>query len=374
MKLFLTILAYLMPLFAFAETTTDRLTLTPEKPLQPGGGEVRVTVSLEGSRIYTGYEMDITLPEGIELNYYKNAPDVALYKGSGCIYPFEEDRDGNKTFTHTATVSYGEVAARTIRIACISTSSQNFTSTSGKLLTIYLKASAFAKPGDVSLALSNCKLATFDDKTMTTTGYVPEQKEISGITVGNNATVPVSVTSQWGTLMLPFPAELPEGMKAYSCSSNDTENLILSPVNSIKAFTPYIVYSENGFTSNLTGTVNASNYPASDIVTAGYLKASVKAQTVTEGYVLQKQGGVVQFYKVNSEKPVNIPAGKCWAVLPQQLAAKAAFGITVDNTTGIASPNVGNTSANDCYTLDGIKVNQVRKGTIYINNGRKVIR
>lgn len=374
MKLLLTILAYLIPLFSFAETTTDKLTLSSAQPLQPGGEEVKVTVSLDGSRLYTGYEMDITLPEGIELNFYEGAPDVAQYKASDCIYPFKEDRDGNKTFTHTITASYGEVAARTIRITCISTSNENFTSTSGKLLTIYLKASAFAKPGDVSLALSNCKLATFDDKTMTTTGYVPEQKEISGVTVGNNATVPVSVTSQWGTLMLPFSAALPKGMKAYSCSSNDTENLILSPVSDMKAFTPYIVYSENGFTGNLKGTVNAHDYPALDIITAGYLKASVKAQTVTEGYVLQKQGGVVQFYKINSEKPVNVPEGKCWAVLPQQLAAKAAFGIVVDNTTSIASPQISNTSANDCYTLDGIKVNQVRKGTIYINNGRKVIR
>ncbi len=362
-----------MSLFSLAETTTDRLILSSE-PLQPGGEEVKVTVSLEGSRKYTGYEMDITLPDGIELNYYKGAPDVALYKGDGCIYPFTEDRDGLKTFTHTLTATYGEVAPRTIRIACISTSNENFKSTLGKLLTIYLKASAFAKPGDVSLALSNCKLATFDGETMKTTGYVPSQTAINGVTVGNNATVPVSVKSQWGTLMLPFSAALPSDMKAYSCSSNDTENLFLSPVSSIQAFTPYIVYSENGFTGNLTGTVNASDYPTTDIVTAGYLKASVKAQTVTEGYVLQKQGGVVQFYKVNSEKPVNIPEGKCWAVLPQQLAAKASFGIIIDNNTGIASPNASNTSANDYYTLDGIKVKQVRKGAIYINNGRKVIR
>lgn len=362
-----------MPLFAFAETTTDRLVLSSE-PLQPGGEEVECTVSLEGSLIYTGYEMDITLPEGIELNYYEGAPDVALYNYDDCIYPFTTDRRGNKTFTHTITVSYGEVAARTIRIACISTSNENFKKGEGKLLTIYLKASAFAKPGNVSLALSNCKLATFDGETMKTTGYVPEQTEIGGIKVGNNATVPVSVTSLWGTLMLPFSASVPSGMKAYSCTSHDTENLILSPVSSIQAFTPYIVYSENSFSDNLTGTVSASDYPTTDIVTAGYLKASIKAQAVTEGYVLQKQGGEVQFYRVNSGKPVNIPAGKCWAVLPQQLAAKAAFGITVDNTTGIASPNVGNTSANDCYTLDGIKVNQVRKGTIYINNGKKVIR
>lgn len=228
MKLLLTILAYLMPLFAFAETTTDRLTISSE-PLQLGGGEVKVTVSLEGSRIYTGYEMDITLPEGIELNYYKGAPDVARYSAADCIYPFTEDRDGNKTFTHTVTASYGEVAPRTIRIACISTSNENFKSNSGKLLTIYLKASAFAKPGDVSIALSNCKFATFDDKTMTTTGYVPEQTEISGITV-------------------------------------------------------------------------------------------------------------------------------------------------VNNPTALASPNVGNTSADGCYTLDGIKVKQVRKGSIYIYNGKKVIR
>lgn len=374
MKFLLPILAYFIPLFSFAEATADQLTLSSAQPLQPGGNEVKVTVSLEGSRRYTGYEMDITLPEGIELNYYNGAPDVAQYKANDCIYPFTEDRDGNKTFTHTITASYGEVAARTIRITCISTSNENFKSNSGKLLTIYLKASAFAKPGDVSLALSNCKFATFDDKTLATTGYVPEQKEISGVSVGNNATVPVSVTSQWGTLMLPFSASLPNGMKAYTCSSNDTENLILSPVSSMKAFTPYIVYSENGFTDNLTGTVNAQDYPTTDIITAGYLKASVKAQTVTEGYVLQKQNGNVQFYRISSEKPVNIPEGKCWAVLPQQLAAKMSFGLAIDKNTSIASPNISDTSANDYYTLDGIKVKQMNKGAIYINNGRKVIR
>lgn len=374
MKLLLTILAYFIPLFSFADTTTDRLVLSSEQPLQPGGEEVEVTVSLEGTRIYTGYEMDITLPEGIELNYYEGKPDVAIYDYDDCIYAFTKDRKGNKTFTHTVMATYGEVAARTIRIACISTSNENFTSTSGKLLTIYLKASAFAKPGDVSLALSNCKLATFDGETMQTTGYAPEQTEIRGVTVGNNATVPVSVTSQWGTLMLPFSAALPVGMKAYSCSSNDAENLILSPVSDMKAFTPYIVYSENGFADNLKGTVDASDYPTSDIVSAGYLKASVKAQTVTEGYVLQKQGGEVQFYKISSDKPVNVPEGKCWAVLPQQLAAKMSFGIVIDNTVSIASPYASNISANDYYTLDGIKVNHVHKGAIYINNGRKVIR
>lgn len=374
MKLLLTILAYLVPLFSFAETTADVLTLSSEQPLQPGGEEVEVTVCLEGSRIYTGYQMDITLPEGIELNYYKGEPDVALYDYDDCIYPFTTDRRGNKTFTHTLTSSYGEVAARTIRITCMSAESENFNSTSGKLLTIYLKASAFAKPSNVSLTLTNCKLITFDDKTMKTTGYVPEQTEIGGIKVGNNATVPVSVTSLWGTLMLPFSASVPSEMKVYSCSSSDTENLILSPASSIKAFTPYIVYSENGFTDNLTGTVSAQDYPTTDIVTAGYLKASVKTQSVTEGYVLQKQGGEVQFYRINSEKPVNIPEGKCWAVLPQQLAAKTSFGIVVDNNTGIASPHASNTSANGYHTLDGIKVNQVHKGAIYINKGRKVIR
>lgn len=364
-----------MPLFLMAEPTTDRITLSAQGDLQPGGEEIEVTVSIEGSQVYTGYEMDITLPEGIELNYYDGEPDASMYTDDDCIYPYTKDRKtGVKTFSHTITTSYNAVAERTIRAACMPSGKAVFTAQSGKILTIYLKATPYAKPGAAKLQLSNCKLAVWDETTMQATGYVPEQTVIAGVSVGNNATVPVSVSSdaKWGTLMLPFATELPQGIEAYSCNSNDTQDLILKPEKSIEAFTPYIIYSENGFSENINGTV--TDYPKTDIVTQGYLKASVAQQTLTQGYVLQKQNGTVQFYKVNSEAPVTVKVGKCWVELPQQLASKSSFGITIDNATATKALTAAPNTTAAYHTISGVKVREPQKGSVYIHNGKKFTR
>lgn len=366
-----------MPLFVMAETTTDRVVLTAEGALQPGGEEVKVTVSLEGSRKYTAYNMDITLPQGVELNYYQGQPDIAMYTRDDCAYPFTSDRDGNKTFTHAITATYGEVGEKVIRVLCNSSKNDNFKSeTGGKLLTLYLKATAFAKPGDTALMLSNCKFATYDANTMQTTGYVPEQTTISGITIGTTATLPLAVspTAKWATLMLPFATTLPAGVKAYSCASNDASNLILTPEESIEAYTPYIIYSENGCDQMLNGTVSETSYPESDILTKGYLRASITQQTLAQGYVLQKQNETVQFYKVNSEQPVTVKSGKCWVELPSELTAKAFFGITIGDATYVKALPATNNASSAYHTLNGIRVKNLRKGNIYIHNGRRFTR
>lgn len=376
MRIILTILTTIFPMLLFAEATSDRIVANADGMLKPGGDEVMVTISLEGSRMYTGYQMDITLPQGVELNYYQGEPDVAMYNADDCIYPYTTDRGGNKTFTHSVTATYGEVASKTIRIMCSSNSNQNFKTESGKLLTIYLKASLFAKPGDISLGLSNCKFATFDSNTMQTTGYVPGQTAINGIAIGSNATTSLAIASdvKWGTLMLPFATSLPKTMKAYTCNSNDGDNLILNPTSRIEAFTPYIIYCEQGLSEELTGSINAEAYPQSEIVTAGYLSASVNTQILTEGYVMQKQGSDVQFHKIGNDNPIVVPSGKCWAMMPQHQSAKTSFGIIIDNTAGISSLKEATTAEDSYYTVDGKKLVQPQGKGLYIHNGKKFTR
>lgn len=375
MKILTTILALLMSLTMMAETTTDKVVATASDALMPGGNEVKVTLSLEGSQQYTGYEMDIVLPQGIELNKYNGQPKVSMVKNGG-IYPAEEDWDGNVTYTHTITTTYGEVGEKTIRIACISTSNQKFTSTSGKLLTLYLKASLFAKPGPVELQLANTKFVVFNETTMTATGYTPEQKTITGVSVGTSATasIAISADTNWGTVMLPFGTELPEGVKAYSCNSTNANNLILKEESEIKAFTPYILYSESGYSGTLTGTIPAASYPQSDIVTSGYLKAAVTSQTLTQGYVMQKHDGQAQFLKINSATPITIQPGKCWVELPQAQSSKASYGFTIENITAIKPLSVQSSDNGIYHTISGIETSQLRKGNIYIHNGKKIIR
>lgn len=358
----------LLPLTLMAETTTDRLSIAAAT-LQPGGAEVKVTVSLEGSRLYTGYEMDITLPEGVELNYYRGKPDVSR----NGIYPYDEDRDENKIYSHTVNVTYGEIGDKVVRIACSSSKNENFTDTNGSILVMYLKATPYAKPGAVTLGLSNCKFATYDNSTQTTTGYTVTQSQIEGITIGTSATCPVSVgaTTNWSTCVLPFSADVPAGVEAYTCDSKDGSDLILRKAESLAAFTPYILYSEAGYNGNLTGTV--TNYPETTTVSAGYLNAALAPQQVSSGYVLAKQNGVVKFYQVNPESPATIPAGKCWVTLPADSQSKG-LGLRIENATAAQAPSAVSAETTGGYTLGGASAVNAKKGEITVVKGKKFVR
>ncbi len=353
-----------MPLLMMAETTTDKVVVTADGDLQPGGDEVKVTSSLEGSRLYTGYEIDIIIPDGITVLWGENEEDY-------CVIDYSMHSK-----KHTITSNFLTIDGKpTLRIACIYTgsTSSSLRGTSGDLLTFKLKATLFAKPGPIVLGLENTKFGVFDNSTMQTTGYTPTQTTIAGLTIGNNATAQLSVSADtpWRTLMRPLTTTLPADVKAYSCPKANDESLILTPATEVKAFTPYIIYSDNGYSGTVSGTI--PDYPQTDILTSGYLNAAVTPQTLTAGYVLQKHDSGVQFYAIDPNAPVTVQPGKCWVELPQTQASKPSFGFVINNSTGITEQSA-QSAAGAYHTLSGIKVSTPQPGTIYIHNGKKVIR
>ena len=166
---------------------------------------------------------------------------------------------------------------------------------------------------------------------------------------------------------------MPEGLKAYSCSSKSDEEQVfyLSTAESMSAYTPYVLYSESGYTGTLTGEVDASQYPESGKVSAGYLTGAIKSQTTNEGYILQKQSGVVKFYLADPSKTYNIPAGKCWATPPASTAQSYSFDFPTA-VKGIAE--VADSKNESKYNLSGIMIDAPRKGQLYIQNGRKYVK
>lgn len=361
-----------------AVETTDYITIK-EATLNPDGTtEVKLTFSLVGStNKYSGYNMDIHFPEGMEVCYNKsNKPNVTMKKPS--LYPYSEEEDEEteemvKTYTHTISSSYGVVGDRVLRVACLSTVNDVFTSEGGDLFTVTVKVSPFAKPGKASIKIDGValKVAGGDE-------YDPVERTDENVTISTAATAPVTISSnKWSTCILPFDAELPTGVTAYSTSAkttiDDADYLVLSKVNALEGYKPYILYSETAYSGSLEGTVDATKYPTEGYVTDGYLNGAITVQQITNGFVLQNLTEGMKFYATGGQT-FSIPAGKCWVTLPS--AEAKAFGFALEDETGVKPIRDLKQYENEVYDLSGKKIDirQTRVNHIYIINGQKVLK
>lgn len=361
------------------EPTTDRVVLSDLE--WDADAEAYVfAVSLEGSRIYTAYNMDIFLPDGIDVLYDGEGDEkeyYVIFSEDEDFYPFTK-KLGKKTFKHQ--VSAQMPHPHQLRIACLSQEHAEFTATEGVLFYVYVSV-------DVS------KFATsFSPKPIVTVSGValtqkenaqqwdPEPYKCRPFSVGIPAerTLPVNVssTNKVGTLILPFDAALPERLLAYTCSAADetTQTLTLTPAESLTACTPYLIYAENGYSGTLSGTVDMdADYPLDDIYPDGYFTGVLTATVVNTGYIMQNQGSGPMFYKADGHN-FNLPAGRCY-LTPTDASGVKSFAFNFDSTpTSIDTlPSSGEDGKGPLYTLDGRRVTQPVRG-LYIQNHRKVLK
>ena len=193
--------------------------------------------------------------------------------------------------------------------------------------------------------------------------------------------------AEWATLILPFNAEIPDGLEVYSCAGTETEGedatLVLEAVEAIAANTPYIVKAAADFTHTFEGfgAAETTSY------TVGMLTGTFAEMKAVEGtYVLQNQAEKgVGFYKVETEKPI-VKANRAYlnaeaAPAGSNVQAFILKGIDGDGTTtGIDGTVAEADTTVNVYNLNGILVRQnvkmsealdgLQKG-IYIVNGTK---
>ena len=211
------------------------------------------------------------------------------------------------------------------------------------------------------------------------------------LTEDDKTTVSLTVTEAgWATLMLPFDAELPSGLDAYTCA--DTEageeegvaNLVLTSAASLEANTPYIIQGAAD-TYEFKGYSTATqNQYTKGLLTGTY----VQMPAVVGSYVLQnpKETGI-GFYKVLDV----IPTVGAFRVYMNAETADAA-GINVsrlilggDDVTGIESALAGDGDARvDVYSLSGILVrkgvaknealNGLQKGIYVVDGVKKAVK
>lgn len=363
-RIYLLCVLLVVSIFAFAEnshqTTEEHVSLCAVT-LNPGCDAGTVTVSLESASSYSAIFMEIYLPEGYEFvkQWCENADEEMelVYAGRGAACKS----------SHTVQGVVQDDGA--LRVAAWSSSSATFKTSSTHLFSFFVKATPYAKPGNAAVAVKACHY--------TTAGAV--QYDASDVTVDDVITtttsaqcaVGITAENKWSTLILPFDAQLPDGVKAYRCSSNDEAQsvLCLTSVSALKAFTPYILYSETGYEGSVSGEINVADYPENSVVTDGLLRGALTTQQAQQGDYVLANKGETKFYRVATTK--TIPAGKCWVSLGSGMSAKENLGLQV--VTGINNVLNGKVESSLCYTIGGMKVSKMTPQRLYIVKGRKVI-
>ena len=318
-------------------------------------------VILEGENLYTGYGLDIQLPAGMEVVDDEYGIFVEMIKE---IYPTS---GRNKEYTHSVTPAFPNSDDHShLRVGCMSNQNLDMLNTSGPLFRVYVNINYTPNPWPIGAI----KLYAVELNKVGAPYDAPVKETIVPIHTGET-TLPLTInrTNQWSTCILPFAAAIPAGVKAYTVGGHDSENLLLSEANSFAAYTPYILYSEGGYSGNVSGTVDPNQYPATGVENKdSYLNGAIVAQNVTSGYVIQNLSEGVKFYQI-TEGTFNVPAGKCWMTLSAGGPVKG-LGFVVEDESAIEQ--IKTPESHIIYNLAGQQVQNPQKG-IYIVNGKKVM-
>ena len=197
-----------------------------------------------------------------------------------------------------------------------------------------------------------------------------DKKDFS-LAEASQANVSVNLTAgKYGTRIFPFTPTLPDGVKAYSCEASSGSTLTLVEVVEPAANTPYILYSEGGYSGEaLTGWGTATT----DSYTTGWLTGVYTSTDVPiNSYVLQTLNEKQAFYLVSSEDPISAPAYRAYLTVPD--AGVKAFYFNFDDATAIAKIQDSGSKIQDSeiFNLAGQKMSKLQKG-VNIVNGKKVL-
>ena len=187
--------------------------------------------------------------------------------------------------------------------------------------------------------------------------------------------------------MLPFDADLPDGLNAYTCESTEAgeeegvANLVLTSATSLEANTPYIIQGTADMYEFKGVSTATQNQYTNGLLTGTY----VQMPAVEGSYVLQNPAATgIGFYKVAEVIPT---VGAYRAYMNAETTDAAGINVSRlilggDDVTGIESALAGDGDARvDVYSLSGILVrkgvakgealNGLQKG-IYVVDGVKV--
>lgn len=191
----------------------------------------------------------------------------------------------------------------------------------------------------------------------------------------------VMTAAGWGTIIIPFDCEKPEGLTIYECTSVNDAKLVVEEVNNFKANTPYLLKVANGEQTNyiLEGYAAKHGEQYEKGVMVGVY---VKQEPPLNSYILQNQEAGLAFYcHLDQGNGAWVGPNRCY-IKPQDGGLKS-IQFPDDETNGVRTANAADSTLVDVYTTTGVKVkHQVEMGMalndlpagLYIINNKKIVK
>lgn len=210
--------------------------------------------------------------------------------------------------------------------------------------------------------------------------YTDDQSPLAKI-IGKKDSYEYKMTAAgWGTIIIPFDCEKPEGLTIYECTSVNDGKLVVEEVNSFKANTPYLLKGPK----DVETTYPLEGYAAKheDKYEKGVMVGVYSWQEPpADSYVLQNQDEGLAFYRHLAGNGVEVGPNRCY-IKPQSGELKS-IQFPDDETNGVAYANATDSSLVYVYTTAGVKVkHQVKMGKalndlpagLYIINNKKIVK
>lgn len=359
MKTICMMLALLLAVQAQAQTETlkvwmDNVTMTAD-----GQTVTRLYVHENDVVDYTAFSLSLSVPKGVTIAKVKSGRNYV-----------NDIRLTERLNDHTISCNILS-DVQTIKIISSSPSNSNFypDDADGNLMDSIFSIGLIADPtmvnGDYTVEIKDCKFVLTNAAASQPSSPVTATMTVTGGQEGMNISYTMTEVGM-GTLILPFDAELPEGLHAFRCTGLDGNTVVADEQTSIKANTPLLMTGAAG-TYTFTGTSTATETSYKDGVLTGVLKQT----SVSEGYVLQNLNNRLGFYIINANKPVTVPAYRCFM---NSQDGVEYMGVKLNPATGIDGIESEKDATDNVYDLQGRKVKKTnaRKG-VYILNGEKII-
>lgn len=210
--------------------------------------------------------------------------------------------------------------------------------------------------------------------------YTDDQSPLAKI-IGKKDEYEYKLTAAgWGTIIIPFDCEKPEGLTIYECTSVNDGKLVVEEVNSFKANTPYLLKGPKDVETIYPLEGYAAKHE--DKYEKGVMVGVYSWQEPpADSYVLQDQDAGLAFYRHLAGNGVEVGPNRCY-IKPQSGELKS-IQFPDDETNGVAYANATDSTLVDVYTTAGVKVkHQVEMGKalndlpagLYIINNKKIVK
>lgn len=172
----------------------------------------------------------------------------------------------------------------------------------------------------------------------------------------------------WGTLCLPFEAEVPNGLTAYKVTGTNGASLITEEVDFLEMNTPYLMSGTEG-----KYTFEGPDTPIGTALQGGLLVGNTDAAATVRyapagSYVLQNKDGKLGFYKVKENNTQRIRPYSAYLTLPG--GGNGSY-YSIMGTTDIEQIESQPADDDNSYQLDGTRVSDQQKGLV-VKNGKVV--